>query len=407
MFSEEAGVSFRIISPQKDLPRAGIIVTHNGPVLTPTYMPVGTFGPVRLIDVEELRAARAPIILGNSYHLESTIGSEVIHRLGGLANFTGWKGPTLTDSGGYQVSYMWRSGTHSMDQGQRKHRFNSPIEKITDEGVRIKSLSTGQRSWLTPERAMEIQGLIGADIVMAFDQPTFDTDSFEDAQASLRRAHAWILRSKTCWEQLKPEGRAPYWQTFFPIIQGGRYKALRRDSAKFAVDLDTSGIAIAGESIGIVPAISAETLEMVRDILPYEKPLYAMGLGGGPEGFFEAVIRGVDIYDNTSPTRMGRCGLALVSPASGGTPEKHFRIDLTKGKYRDDSSQIDLNCGCKTCLNYSRAFLGHLFKIQDALGMRLVSYHNLWFMCNLSRLIRESILSLSFEKLYRHWLQRG
>ncbi|MEK9135682.1 MAG: tRNA-guanine transglycosylase, partial [Bacteroidota bacterium] len=156
--------------------RAGSLRTEHGIIETPTYMPVGTFGPVRLIDVEELRSMRAPIVLGNSLHLDMTVGHDVIRQLGGLAKFTGWNGPTLTDSGGYQVSYLWRSGTHSLEGGERRHRPESPIEKITDEGIKMRSITTGERYWLTPERAMEIQAHIGADIVMAFDQPTFDTD---------------------------------------------------------------------------------------------------------------------------------------------------------------------------------------------------------------------------------------
>lgn len=398
-------VNFQIQSHgETDFPRAGVVETAHGPVPTPTYMPVGTFGPVKLIDAEEMKEAGASIILGNGFHLESTAGSTLIHKMGGLAKFTGWNGPTLTDSGGYQVSYMWRSGTHSLENGERKHRVNSPIEKITDEGARVRSLITGERYWLTPERAMEIQAHIGADIVMAFDQPTFDTDPIESARTSMRRAHEWIARSKRHWEGLKENGTAPAGQSFFPIIQGGRHPELRRESAKFAVDLDTAGLAIAGESIGIVPAVSAETLDMVRDLLPKEKPLYAMGLGGGPEGFFEAAVRGVDMYDNTSPTRMGRCGLAFIPPEEGGNAPNHFRIDVRKGRYREDAGPIDRECGCKTCRVYTRAYIRHLFKIQDPLGLRLVSYHNVWFMCNLGRIIRDSINRGCFRSLYRHWL---
>lgn len=396
---------FKIISPREtDLPRAAVVETEHGPVLTPTYMPVGTFGSVKLLDAEELRSAGASILLANGFHLESTARASLINKMGGLAKFTGWNCPTLTDSGGYQVSYMWRSGTHSLENGERKHKSDSPIEKITDEGARVRSLTTGERYWLTPERAMEIQALIAADIVMAFDQPTFDTDSLETAQTSMRRAHDWIVRSKVYWEDLKEKGIAPYWQTFFPIIQGGRHVELRKESARFAVDLGTEGLAIAGESIGILPTVTAETLDMVREILPTNKPLYAMGLGGGPEGFFEAVLRGVDMFDNTSPTRIGRCGLAFICPDQGGTAENHFRMDVTKSRYNEDSLPIDSNCGCKTCLIYTRAYLYHLFQVKDPLGMRLVSYHNVWFMCNLGRMIRESIMSGSFQKLYNSWL---
>jgi queuine tRNA-ribosyltransferase len=385
--------------------RAGIISTPHGLVQTPTYMPVGTYGPVRLIDVDELRAAGAPLVLANAFHVHTTIGSDAVHKLGGLAEFTGWRGPTLTDSGGYQVSYMWRSGTHSVEEGKRQHASDSPIEKITDNGVRVRSLQSGQRYWLTPEYAMEIQAMIGADIVMAFDQPTFDTDSLSDASESLARSHQWTLRSMTHWNHLKTKQQIPQGSVFFPIIQGGRYEELRRQSAQFIVDLDTAGIAVAGESIGINPDISAETIDMVRSVIPKEKPLYAMGLGGGPEGFFKAVERGADIFDNTSPTRLGRCGYALIMPDTGGTPKNHFRISLKKGLYAFDQSPVDPACQCKTCKNYTKAYIRYLLKLGDPLGMRLLSYHNLFFMCNLSRLIREAICSNNFYSLYNKWLR--
>jgi queuine tRNA-ribosyltransferase len=386
-------------------PRAGTIDTCHGTVSTPAYMPVGTFGPVRLLDVDELRSARAPIVLANALHVHTSVGSETVQEFGGIGEFTGWKGPTLTDSGGYQVSYMWQSGTHSLEQGERKHSPDSPVERITDDGVRIRSPRSGQRYWLTPEYAMEIQAMIGADIVMAFDQPTFDTDSLVDATESLARSHRWTVRSLEHWKRLEATGVARPNRLFLPIVQGGRHKQLRRESAQFTVDLNPVGIAVAGESIGIDPDISAETVSMVRDVIPPAKPLYAMGLGGGPEGFFKAVAQGVDIFDNTSPTRLGRCGYALISPNGGGTPSNHFRLSLKKGCYALDKSPVDPDCQCKTCRNYSRGYLRYLLRLGDPLGMRLLSYHNLWFMCSLSRLIRDAVLGGTFCSLYKGWLQ--
>nr|VFJ42582.1 MAG: tRNA-guanine transglycosylase [Candidatus Kentron sp. DK] len=392
------------ISAAEGHARAGTLLTEHGPVATPTYMPVGTFGPVRLLDVEELREAGAPLVLANAFHVHSTVGADRVEKLGGLARFTGWRGPTLTDSGGYQVSYMWHSGNHSMEAGGRGQKTCSPIEKITDQGARVRNLTTGERYLLSPEYAMEIQARIGADIVMAFDQPTFDTDSLEDARRSLRRTHDWLARSHAHWRQLKQTGIAKEWQTLFPIIQGGRFRELRRESAAICIDLDPPGIAIAGESIGIDPDVSARTLEMVRDLIPVDKPLYAMGLGGGPEGFFKAVSRGVDLFDNTSPTRLGRCGYALLSPEAGGTPENHFRLALKKGRYQDDESPLDPGCACKTCRNYSRAYLRYLLKLKDPVGMRLVSFHNIYYMCHLGRLIREAIASRTLARLQAAWI---
>lgn len=409
--------------------RAGLLETAHGPVLTPTYMPVGTYGPVKLLDVDELRACGAQVVLGNSLHLHTTATSELVRQMGGLAKFTSWGGPTLTDSGGYQVSFMWRSGTHvgeaatpgeGTEEGspaaagnagageaatrERKHHAQSPVEGITEEGAKMRSVISGERWMLSPERAMEIQADIGADMVMAFDQPTFDTDSLAAAQETLARTHRWERRSIEHWKRLKAEGRAPAGQEFFPIIQGGSHRELRRESTQHLLDYGTTGIAIAGESIGISPAITAKTLEMVRDLVPAEKPFYAMGLGGGPEGFFEAVLRGVDMFDNTSPTRLGRCGFGYLSPEAGGAPKNHYRVALKKAAHRTAEGPIDPTCGCKTCRQYSRAYLRHLFRIEDPLGMRLVSFHNVWFMCQLSREIHAALLAGKFTELYRRWV---
>jgi tRNA-guanine transglycosylase len=334
------------------------------------------------------------------------IGAERIESFGGLARFTGWGGPTLTDSGGYQVSYWWKSGTHSLEGNERKHRIESPVEKITDEGVRVRSLVNGDRFWITPESAVEVQAKIGADIIMAFDQPTFDTDSLENASSSLTRSHAWVERSFGKWRELKSTGAAKPWQELFPIIQGGRHSELRRQSAEFCLGFDTLGVAIAGESIGIDPMISAQTLDSIRDLVPGAKALYAMGLGGGPEGFFEAALRGVDMFDNTSPSRMARCGLALLSPTSGGQTKNRFRSDVTKAQYRDDATPLDATCSCKCCRLYTRGYLRYLFSIKETVAARLLTIHNLTFMAALGRAIRTAIGQGTFGNLYESWLGR-
>ncbi len=395
---------FEIVATGPDHVRVGRLHTPHGVVPTPTYMPVGTYGPVRLLDSDELREAGATMVLGNALHLEQTIGSETIKELGGLAKFTAWNGPTLTDSGGYQVSYMWRSGTHSNEEGRREHSAESPIRKITDEGAKVRSLVTGQEYMLTPEKSIDIQAGIGADIVMAFDQPTFDTDSHEEASKTLVRAHDWIRRSKVRWDSLVELGDVQPGRMFFPIIQGGRHTDLRRDSTRFSLDLETPGVAMGGESIGIDPQVSAEAINAVRDLIPKEKPLYAMGLGGGPEGFLEAASCGMDMFDNTSPTRMARCGLALIYPEDGGSTSNKFRFNLKAGKHRLDESPISRVCKCKACRSYSRAYIRHLLKIEEPLGMRLITFHNVHLMCALGASIRQSVIDGTFADLKRHWI---
>lgn len=399
-------MSFKVLAQGPGHARTGRLITPHGEVPTPTYMPVGTYGPVRLLDAQELREAGSSLVLGNALHLEQTIGSETIRELGGLARFTGWDGPTLTDSGGYQVSFMWKSGTHSLEDGKRTHSSESPIVKITDEGAKVRSLIDGSTFMLSPEKSMEIQAAIGADVVMTFDQPTFDTDSLEEAKKTLKRTHDWILRSKRRWDELVSEGEVDADRMFFTIVQGGRHRELRRESAQFSVDLDTPGIAVAGESIGMDPAVSAETILAVRDLLPLDKPLYTMGLGGGPEGFFEAVACGMDMFDNTSPTRMARCGLALLYPEDGGTRSNKFRMNLKSGKHATDQNPISSVCACRVCQTHTRAYIRHLLKISEPLGMRLVTFHNVHLMCNLGAQIRAAIEAGTFEQLKAKWLSQ-
>jgi queuine tRNA-ribosyltransferase len=396
--------AFRISHRSHRNSRRGYLTTAHGVIDTPTYMPVATYGALRLLDMQDLRSTQSQIVLGNALHLHFTAGATRIKQLGGLARFIGWAGPTLTDSGGYQISYMWRSGTHAMDNGRREHGKGSPVRKISDDGAVIQNVWTHEYVQITPELAMEWQADIGADIVMALDQPTFDTDNMTAARESLRRSHLWTVRSKAHWDALHSRGLAPASQMFFPIIQGGRTPALRRDSARFIADLGTVGIAIAGESIGIDPDVSAETISIVSDLLPTDKPLYGMGLGGGPEGFIKAVAQGLDMFDNTSPTRLGRCGIAFFSPASGGSTRNKFRFSLKKGRNRDDDRPIDLECNCHVCQSYTRAYLKHLLNIGESTGARLLSYHNVYFMEALGQAIRMAIEHDEFESLFAKWL---
>jgi queuine tRNA-ribosyltransferase len=394
--------------------RRGLLRTAHGDVETPTFMPVGTYGAVRLLGFDDVRASGARIVLGNALHLASTAGAERVRRLGGLAAFTGWGGPTLTDSGGYQVSYMWRSGTHAADAGRaggdgregaaRALAEGSPMRGVNRKGALYRNPWTGQETRVTPQLAMEWQAAIGADIVMAFDRPTFDTDAHEAARESVRLSHEWTLASRARWLELRAEGLAPAWQRFFPIVQGGRFEDLRAESCELMASLGADGVAVAGESVGMDPDVSAETLAFAARRLPPDKPLYGMGLGGGPEGYLKAVREGLDMFDNTSATRLGRCGLAYISPAAGGTPKNKFRASIKKGACRDDGAPVDASCGCPTCRRHTRAYIKHLFSIGEASGARLLTIHNLHFMEALGAAIRDAISRGAFDALCRAWL---
>jgi queuine tRNA-ribosyltransferase len=402
-----SAVNFEPIQNGDGRARVGRLNTAHGIVETPTFMPVATYGAARLLDSNDVIKVGARILLGNSLHLHFTAGSRRIRDFGGLARFIGWERPTLTDSGGYQVSYMWKSGTHSLEGGARGHSSSSPITRIDDAGTTVRNTWTGENVRVTPETAMRWQADIGADIVMAFDQPTFDTDSHEDAIRSLTRSHDWTIRSLTHWRMLQAEGIAPDYQDFFPIVQGGRHRDLRRTSAELMCSLGTTGVAIAGESIGIDPDISAETLSWMSDIVPSDMPIYGMGLGGGPEGFLKAVAQGMDIFDNTSPTRLGRCGIAYISPRAGGTSANKFRVTIRKGASRDSQEPVDPHCACPTCTTYTRGYIKHLFNVNEGTGARLLSFHNLFFMEALGRGIREAICEGRFDAFYSTWLGAG
>jgi queuine tRNA-ribosyltransferase len=227
----------------------------------------------------------------------------------------------------------------------------------------------------------------------------------KEAEVSVRRSNYWAERSRQMWLQLEAERSCPHPQMLFGIIQGGRYEDLRRESAQAIVSLDLPGIAVGGETIGIVPQLTAMALDAVRELVPFDKPFYAMGLGGGPEGFFVAVDRGVDLFDNTSVTRMARTGVIFCSPENGGTPGNHFRFAVTNSAYRTDPRPLDPGCDCSTCRRkFSRAYIHHLFRNDEPLACRLASLHNIRFMLRLGEAIRARIVDGSYPELRTQWL---
>ncbi len=387
--------------------RVALLRTAHGDITTPTFMPVGTYACIKALDPEEMHHINAQIIVSNAYHLYQAPGATLVHELGGLASFMRWRGATLTDSGGYQVSYMWNKRSRATENQTTEQGAESRagVVNIDDDGVTFISHKDGKQHTFTPERSIEIQHLIGADIIMAFDQPTFDHASREDAAVSVQRSMAWAHRSKQKWLQQEAERAHPYHQMLFGIIQGGRHEDLRLESAQAMVELDVPGIAVGGETIGTDPEATAMTLSTIQACIPRNKPYYTMGLGGLPEGFFVAVDYGVDMFDNTSVTRMARTGLVFLSPACGGAKENRFRIDITNAAYREDTKPIDEGCDCPTCkAGFSRAYIHYLFKTKDALAYRLASLHNVRFIVRLGELIQQHIREGTYQSLRTQWL---
>lgn len=336
--------------------RLGRVHTPHGVIDTPAFMPVGTLATVKTMSPEELKRMDAHIILSNTYHLFLRPGHEIVGRAGGLHRFMNWDRPILTDSGGFQVFSL------------------SDMRKISEEGVAFKSHLNGDRLFISPEKSIEIQNALGADIIMAFDECPPYPAAYEYVKQSLERTTRWAERC------LKAHAR-PQEQALFGIVQGGMYEDLRKQSAAELTSLDFPGYAIGGLSVGEPKHTMYEVLEYTTPLLPADKPRYLMGVGS-PDALIEGAIRGVDMFDCVLPTRIARNGTCMTSRG---------RLVIRNARYMDDFDPLDPNCGCYTCANYSRAYIRHLIKADETFGIRLTTYHNLHFLLELMRSVRQAI----------------
>ena len=349
--------------------RAGLITTAHGQIETPIFMPVGTCGSVKGVHFEELKKqVKAQIILGNTYHLYLRPGLDIIKRAGGLHMFNGWDRPILTDSGGFQVFSL------------------TGIRKLKEEGCEFRSHIDGSKHFFTPENVIDTQRVIGADIMMAFDEcPPGDSD-YQYAKKSLALTQRWLDRCIKQFDNTKP--LYGYEQTLFPIVQGCTFKDLRQDAAKHVADKGADGNAIGGLAVGEPTEVMYETIEVVNEILPKDKPRYLMGVGT-PQNLLEAIERGVDMFDCVMPTRNGRNAMLFTY---NGT------INIRNKKWEDDFSPIDPD-GCDVDLVYTKAYLHHLFKAQELLALQIASIHNLAFYLRLVGDARRHIVEGDFT----HW----
>ena len=347
--------------------RAGILHTPHGSFATPMFMPVGTQATVKTLSPEELKNMGAGVILSNTYHLFLRPGHELIRQAGGLHRFMNWDRAILTDSGGFQVFSL------------------GELRKISEEGVAFRSHIDGSRQFLSPEKSMEVQMALGSDIAMAFDECTPYPADYAYAANSMRLTTRWAKRCKAA------HNRAD--QALFGIVQGGMYRDLRRESAETLGDMDFPGYAIGGLSVGEPKTLMYEILEHTTPLLPSGKARYLMGVGT-PDCLIEGVARGVDMFDCVFPTRVARNGTAIT--ASG-------RVVIRNAAYNEDFTPLDPECGCYTCRNYSRAYLRHLIRCDEIFGLRLMSLHNLHFLIELMRQMRESIIQDLFPTFRRNF----
>jgi len=356
------GIEFEVIKVHRNgLARAGILRTPHGDVHTPVFMPVGTQATVKAMTPEELQMVGAEIILSNTYHLYLRPGHDVVAEAGGLHRFMNWPYPILTDSGGFQVFSLGN------------------LREINDTGVFFRSHIDGSSHVLTPEKAMEIQRALGADIVMTFDECVPYPCSKEEALAAVRRTTMWAERCLAV--ELGKH------QSLFGIIQGSTFRDLREKSAREITSLDFDGYAIGGLSVGEPKDIMFGVLDYTVPLMEDNKPRYLMGVGS-PDCLVEGIRRGIDMFDCVLPTRMARNGTVFTSEG---------RITVRNACFARDFSPLDPACGCYTCSNYSRAYIRHLIKANEILGIRLTTIHNLEFIISMVRRLRKAIIEENFD----------
>jgi len=363
--------------------RSWEILTPHWKIQTPIFMPVGTKATVKGISQSDLDEMWAQIILNNTYHLYLRPGDETIAHFGGAHNFQNYHKPILTDSGWFQVFSLGQTGENGF-------KNKESLVKITEDGVHFRSYMNGSKHFFSPEKVMDIQSNIGADIIMAFDECAPGGSSREYARAAMERTHRWAMRSKQQWLK-NNELRKQKWlheQALFGIVQGVIYDDLRRESAEYIKSLDTPGISIGGLSVGESKEDMYRILDIMKEVLPSDKPRYLMGVGT-PEDLIEWIYRWVDMFDCVLPTRIWRHGTAFGSYGS---------VKIKNEKHKLSDSALDEHCSCKVCKKFSRWYLRHLITENEIYGMSLLSYHNLYFLLELSRNARSAIQDWKYEE---------
>ena len=354
----EPAIKYRLIKKEKHTgARLGEIITPHGTFPTPIFMPVGTQATVKAMSPEELDELGADIILSNTYHLWLRPGEDLVREAGGLHKFMNWHKGILTDSGGFQVFSL------------------AELRNITEEGVHFKNHLNGHQMFLSPEKAIHIENALGADIMMSFDECPPFFESYDYIKKSVERTSRWAERGLKAHQN-------PETQALFGIVQGGGDKDLRQQSARDLVAMDFPGYSIGGLSVGESKTEMNHVLDFTTPLLPENKPRYLMGVGS-PDALIDGVIRGVDMFDCVLPTRIARNGTCMTS---------HGRLVVKNAQYEHDFGPIDDQCDCYACRNYTRAYVRHLLKVNETMGIRLTSYHNLYFLTHLMQKIRQAIL---------------
>ena len=367
----EQAITYELLHEDKNSgARRGIVHTPHGDIQTPVFMPVGTQATVKSMTPEEVKDLGAQIILSNTYHLYLRPGSKLIRKAGGLHNFMRWDRPILTDCGGFQVFSL------------------SDLRTITEDGVEFKSHLDGSKHFFSPEKVMEIEEDLGADIIMSFDECCPYPSTYEYTKNSMERTTRWAKRCKAAHTTTN--------QALFGIIQGGFYEDLRKQSAKDLIKLDFPGYAIGGISVGEPKEEFIKLLKYTTPLMPADKPRYLMGVGS-PDYLIEAALAGIDMCDCVLPTRIARNGTAMTS---------HGKIVVRNATYAEDFTPLDPECDCYACRNYTRAYIRHLIKCNEILGVRLLSIHNIKFLTNLMERVRIEIENDNLANFSKEFLKQ-
>jgi tRNA-guanine transglycosylase len=439
-------ISFKILTKDKKTKaRVGVISTPHGEIETPIFVPVGTQGSVKSLDPKQIHELGAQVVLANTYHLHLRPGEDIIKKFGGLAKFMSWNGPTMTDSGGFQVFSLGvgkegggvkflrddrsqvsrfaedallsnpksQKQSRSLNEKRSQNKFSNDkntesffdssengilppmgirLNKITEEGVTFQSHIDGSKQYLSPETSIEIQEKIGADLIVAFDDLESPNYDYAKTKESLEMTYRWELRSKKAHKRKD--------QLLYGVTHGGQFKDLRIESGKF-VDDNFDAIALGGAHLS--KANLYDVIDWTTSVVDEQKPRHLLGIGE-VDDLFEGIERGIDTFDCVIPTRIGRTGFFFIAPPIGNM-ENRFRTDIDKPQYAKDQKPLDPNCSCYACQNFTRGYIHHLFRARELLSYNLLSLHNVHFLVNLTKQIRQAILDDSFQSFKKSWFQ--
>jgi queuine tRNA-ribosyltransferase len=393
--------SFEIVAEDGNA-RAGRMTTSHGVIETPAFVPVATQATVRAVSMDDLEQIGTQVIIANAYHLHLMPGEEVIRKMGGLHRFTGWRKPLITDSGGFQIFSLGAAKEHGVGKiasifpqdrnrgGHLRTKRRKQFVKIDEGGVDFISYLDGSKHRFTPESVTQLEGKLGADIILILDECTSPLHDYAYTRAAMERTHRWAVRALEEYQKISGADQA-----IFGIIQGGAYRDLRERSAEFIGSRAFHGFAIGG-SLGKSKEEMHQVLEWTLPLLSHERPRHLLGIGT-VEDIFDVVAQGIDLFDCVAPTRMARSGTVLARDAEG------HRVHLLNAKYREDRQPIDESCPCQTCNRYSKAYLRHLFAAKELTAERLATIHNLYFTEEMMSEIRKAIRGKRFEAFRAKW----